>query len=99
MGQYDFVRAHNVAKHIQFLQESSSAISAIARRICEHHSTLIERCREQSKKEKMRAVHELLLHKLTLTEDCVLRVAGMQSRVQNVISLVGPALRFGWSSY
>ena len=42
----------------------------------------------------MRDVHELLLHKLTLTEVCVLRVAGMESRIQNVINLVGHILHY-----
>ena len=87
-AQYDFVGAHNVAKHIQFLKESSSAVLAIAKRLGEHHRTRIEQCKVESKRENMRAVHELLLHKLTLTEGCMLRVTGMESRIQNVINLV-----------
>lgn len=35
----------------------------------------------------MRSVHELLLHKSSLLEGLVLRVAGMESRTQNLINL------------
>ncbi len=41
----------------------------------------------------MQSVHDLLLHKSTLLEGLVLRVAGMESLIQNLINLVRNSLR------
>ncbi len=42
----------------------------------------------------MQSVHDLLLHKSSLLEGLVLRVAGMESLIQNLINLVRNSPRF-----
>ena len=79
---------HNVAKHIVYLKESSSAAYSTAVRICEQHHELMAQAKQAQSSQLMHSVEGLLQHKLSLLEGCKLRAQSMESRAQNIINLV-----------
>ena len=85
---FDFVGLHNISKHIIYLKEGTQAAIALVRHLREGHQSLIARVSCPERLEIMHSVHELLLHKTSLLEGLVLRVAGMESLAQNLITLV-----------
>ncbi|KAL8916350.1 MAG: hypothetical protein Q9208_008574 [Pyrenodesmia sp. 3 TL-2023] len=85
--EFDFVGLHNISKHVIYLKESSSAAVALTKRFCEGHETIMKDITCPERLHLMRSVHELLQHKTTLLNSLVLRVAGMESLMQNLINL------------
>ena len=92
--QFDFVGIYNIAKHITYLKESSSAVYSTANRIADQHYELLAHPQRAHTSELMRGVQSLLQHKLSLLEGCTLRVQSLESRAQNVTNLVSPRLAF-----
>lgn len=89
--EFDFVGLHNMSKHVIYLKEGSEAAIALVKHLCEGHRKIVTRFSDPvapQRLELMNSVQELLLHKVTLLEGLVLRVAGMESRAQNLINLV-----------
>ncbi|KAL9591845.1 MAG: hypothetical protein Q9179_007314 [Wetmoreana sp. 5 TL-2023] len=86
-GEFDFVGLHNISKHTIYLKESSNAAVALAKRFCDGHESIMRKITCPERLELMESVHELLLHKCTSLEGLVLRVAGMENLVQNLINL------------
>ena len=86
--EFDFVGLHNLSKHVINLKEGCHAAIALVKRLCQGHQSIMSNVSCPERRDVMRSVHELLLHKTTLLEGLVLRVAGMESLVQNLINLV-----------
>ncbi|KAL8697035.1 MAG: hypothetical protein Q9224_002499, partial [Gallowayella concinna] len=85
--QFDFVGLHNISNHIINLKEGCNAATAFIRQICGGHESIMSSVSDPERLAVMGAVHTLLLHKQTLVEGLVLRVDGMESRVQSLINL------------
>ncbi|KAL9120422.1 MAG: hypothetical protein Q9187_003024, partial [Circinaria calcarea] len=85
---FDFIGIHNVAKHIIYLEESSSAAFSTANRICEAHRELMEHSSLQQAHTIAQGVQGLLEHKRTLIEGCVIRSQCLEKRVQRMVNLV-----------
>ena len=85
---FDFVGLHNISKHVIYLKEGTHAAVALVKHLCEGHRSVMAKVLSPERLELMQSVHELLLHKSTLLEGLVLRVAGMENVAQNLINLV-----------
>ena len=91
--EFDFVRLHNMAKHIMYLREGTHTAVALVKHICGGHESIMA-VSSLGRLELMRSFHDVPLHKSSLLESLVSRVAGMESLAQNLINLIRKGLTF-----
>jgi hypothetical protein len=85
-SRQDIVGLHNVAKHCVYLREAFDAMLLTVENLVEQHLSIFPETLERQ------STSSMLKHKLGLSRSVNLRLASLDKRVANILSLVNNSL-------